>query len=135
VTTETGPHCILPEKVLRFVYKKGGIMETLDVYSARDLRISSGNLFKEASQGRFSLITKHGKPAILAVPFDAKLLELGLNKDLAVSLCEKGLISLSKAAKIASLPLEEFLDLLAEAGVAAVDYPVEDLEKEMKLTI
>jgi predicted HTH domain antitoxin len=135
VTTETGPYCILPEKVLRFVYKKGGIMETLDVYSARDLRISSGNLFKEASQGRFSLITKHGKPAILAVPFDAKLLELGLNKDLAVSLCEKGLISLSKAAKIASLPLEEFLDLLAEAGVAAVDYPVEDLEKEMKLTI
>ncbi len=51
-------------------------MEALDVFSARDLRNRSGGLLKDAKEGRLSLITKHGHPAALAVPFDAQLLEL-----------------------------------------------------------
>jgi antitoxin (DNA-binding transcriptional repressor) of toxin-antitoxin stability system len=39
------------------------------------LRNLSGKLLKNAEAGQISLITKHGKPAILAVPFDRRLLD------------------------------------------------------------
>ena len=52
-------------------------MTKLDVFSARDLRQRSGELLREAEEGRLSLITKHGRPAILALPFDERLLQHG----------------------------------------------------------
>ncbi len=45
-------------------------MDPVDVFSARDLRQRSGELLKDAENGQLALITKHGRPAILAVPFD-----------------------------------------------------------------
>jgi prevent-host-death family protein len=53
-------------------------MEKFDVFSARDLRNRSGELLKDAEAGQVSLITKHGKPAILAIPFDNWLLNHGV---------------------------------------------------------
>ncbi len=110
-------------------------MREVDIFTARDLRVYSGNLLKDAEKGRISIITKHGKPSILAVPFTGKLLNLGIDKDIAVTLFEKRLITLSKASKIASISIEDFTDILAEAGIAAVDYPPEELEKEMRISI
>ena len=49
-------------------------MLPLDVFSVRDLRNRSGDLLRDAEAGRISLITKHGRPVILAVPFDERLL-------------------------------------------------------------
>lgn len=45
----------------------------VDVFSARDLRNNAGQLLKDARNGRLSLITKHGVPLVLAVPFDSHL--------------------------------------------------------------
>ncbi|MHC4887315.1 MAG: UPF0175 family protein [Planctomycetota bacterium] len=111
------------------------MISALDVFSARDLRIHSGRLLQVAEDGRLSIITKHGKPSILAIPFDGPLLELGVNRDLALSLFENRQVSLAKAAKLAELSIEDFLALLSEAGIDAVDYPNDELTAEMDIPI
>ena len=95
-------------------------MNTLDAFSARDLRNRSGELLKDADEGRFSVITKHGRPAALAVPFDALLLELGIHRYLAVRLYAQSLLTLAQAAKLAGIPIEQFLNVLAASGVDVV---------------
>ena len=61
-------------------------MDPVDVFSVRDLRQRSGDLLRDAENGQVAVITKHGRPAILAVPFDARLLELGVHRALALHL-------------------------------------------------
>lgn len=106
-------------------------MDPLDVFSVRDLRLRSSELLKEAENGRLALITKHGRPAILAVPFDERLLDLGVHRALALQLFENHHLTLVQAAKLAAMTAEEFLSLLGEAGIPAVDYPPEELEDEV----
>lgn len=106
-------------------------MKTLDVFSARDLRNRSGTLLKDAQEGRLSIITKHGHPAALAVPFDAQLLDLGLHRHLAVQLFAQKLMTLAEAAKFADLPIETFLKVLAVSDVDVVTYPAKELEEEL----
>ena len=105
-------------------------MDPLDVFSVRDLRQRSGKLLRDAENGRLALITKHGRPAILAVPFDERLLGLGLHRTLALALFEKRHLTLVQAARLAGLSAEEFVVLLGETGVPAADYPTEELDEE-----
>jgi len=105
-------------------------MKKVDVFSVRDLRQRSGDLLRDAEEGRLAVITKYGRPAILAVPFGERLLELGLARSLALQLFEGGQLTLARSAKLAGLSLEEFVALLGLAGVDAVDYPPEELEAE-----
>ncbi len=107
-------------------------MEPLDIFTVRDLRQRSGDLLRDAEQGRLSIITKHGRPAILAVPFDERLLSQGLHRALALHLFEAGQVTLAQAAKLAGLSLEAFIELLGEAGVAAVSYSPEELADEVE---
>jgi prevent-host-death family protein len=106
-------------------------METLDVFSVRDLRTRSGDLLRDAELGQLALITKHGRPAILAVPFDRRLLDQGVHRTLALALFENRQLTLAQAAKVAGLSLDGFIDLLGLLGVAAVDYPAEELADEL----
>jgi prevent-host-death family protein len=41
--------------------------EPFDVFTVRDLRNRTGDLMRDAEEGRLSIITKHGRPAILAI--------------------------------------------------------------------
>lgn len=107
----------------------------IDVFSARDLRVRSSELMKDAETGVLSMITKHGRPVGLTIPFDRRLVELGLAEDLALSLFERRLVTMAKAAKIAGLTLDAFMDRLAEAGITAVDYPAGELAKEMSVVL
>jgi prevent-host-death family protein len=117
----------------RLKEKKMG--EKIDVFSSRDLRIKSGSLIKDAENGHISIITKHGKPVILTLPFDAQLVKTGLTKNLALYLFENGILTLAKAAKIASISIEEFMEILNEAGIDCVDYPADEIDNEMKIEI
>ena len=108
-------------------------MNAMDAYSVRDLRNHSSRLMKDADEGRLSIITKRGKPAILAIPFDEQSLRLGLDKDLALRLFENGSVTLSKAARIAGLPVSAFMDLLSRFDIPTVDYPAGELEDEATL--
>ncbi len=110
-------------------------MRDVSVFSVRDLRVNSSTLVREAEAGQVSIITKRGKPAVLALPFGSRLLEVGLDKDLALSLFERRLITMAKAAKLAGVTQDAFMDLLAESGLVAVDYPAEELADELRVEI
>lgn len=105
----------------------------LDVFTARELRNRSGELLRDAEEGRLSLITKHGRPTILAIPFGKRLLDEGLHRTIAASLFERGLATLAQAARLANLSLEAFVELLGELDIPAVDYPAEELVEELEL--
>lgn len=45
-------------------------MQAIDVFTVRDLRQRSGELLQHAESGTLAVITKHGRPALLAIPFD-----------------------------------------------------------------
>ena len=94
-------------------------MKSIDVFTARDLRNRSGKLMRDAEQGHLSLITKHGRPKMVAVPFDEKLLEHGVHHALALHLFESGKLTLVQAAKLADMKLNAFIRHLGEAGVHA----------------
>ena len=106
-------------------------MQRVDVFTARDLRNNAGGLLRDAAAGRLSLITKHGRPAALAMPFGGQLLEQGVHRRLALHLFEQRLVTLAQAAKIAGISIDELLDLLSETDIAAVDYPPGELVEEL----
>ena len=106
-------------------------MTALGIFSVRDLRQRSGELLRGAEQGRLAIVTKHGRPAILAVPFDERLLDHGAHRALALHLFEGRHLSLTQAAKVAGILPEDFVALLGEVGIAAVDYPPEEVEEEI----
>jgi len=107
-------------------------MHELDVFTVRDLRLRTGDLLRDAEEGRLSIITKHGRPAILAIPFDERLLAHGVNRAMALHLYETGHATLAQSAKLAALSLEDFIELLGKAGVPAVSYPPEELVEELE---
>ena len=106
-------------------------MSSLNIFSARDVRQRSGELLRDAEHGRLAVITKHGRPALLAVPFDERLIELGVHRAMALRLFEQRLVTLVQGAKLAATTVEEFVDLLGTAGIPAVDYPPEELDDEV----
>ncbi len=108
-------------------------MSAVDVFSVRDLRNHSSRLMKDAEEGRLSIITKRGKPAILAVPFGEQTLRFGIEKDLALQLFQAGSVTLAKAARIADMPVAGFMELLARFDIPVVDYPVGELADEAVL--
>ena len=83
-------------------------MGKVDAFSVRDLRERTGELLRNAERGSLSLVTKYGRPAFLAVPFDERLLDLGVQRALAVKLYQEEVVTLSQAAKVAG-ELEELL--------------------------
>ena len=110
-------------------------MVQLDVFSVRDLRNKSGELLRDAEAGQVSLITKHGKPAILAVPFDERLINQGVHRAMALHLFESHQLTLAQSAKVAGLSVEAFIELLGEVGIPAVDYPPEEIEEEVTVAL
>jgi predicted HTH domain antitoxin len=67
----------------------------------------------------------------LAVPFDGRLLELGVHRALALHLFENRHLTLAQAAKLAAVTAEEFVELLSQTGVPAVDYSPEEIDDEL----
>jgi prevent-host-death family protein len=103
----------------------------MDVFSIRDLRERTGELVRNAEGGHLSVVAKHGHPLFVAVPLDEHLLENGIGVALAGRLFADGVLSLGKAAKLSGLAYEGFVERLGVMGIAAVDYPAEEIEQEL----
>ncbi len=99
-------------------------------FSIRDLRERTSELSREAEKGNLALITKHGRPMFVSVPFTENLLQSGVHVAMAESLFESGSLSIGKAAKLAGMSIAEFSEHLSRLGIDVVDYPVEALAKE-----
>jgi prevent-host-death family protein len=110
-------------------------MKPIDVFSVRDLRNKSGELLRDAEAGQISLTTKHGMPAILAIPFDEHLIRQGVHRAMALHLFQSHQLTLAQSAKMAGISVEAFIGLLGEVGFPAVDYPPEELEEEMTIAL
>ena len=72
---------------------------------------------------------------VLALPFGSRFLNLGVDKDLALALFERRLVTLAKAAKLAGVTQDAFMDLVANAGLVAVDYAPDELTDELRVEI
>jgi len=103
----------------------------IDTFTVRELRSRTGELLKDAENGKLALVTKHGRPAFLAVPFSEQLINNGVNRSMALSLFQEGLVSMGQAAKISGTSQENFIELLKETDIPAVAYSVEELEDEL----
>jgi prevent-host-death family protein len=103
----------------------------VDSFTVRDLRERTGELIRDAEEGKLSLVTKHGQPVFIAVPFDEWLLRFGLAVALAMRLYEQDVLSLGQASKIAGLSEEEFVEKLSVAGIAVARYSPDELNQEL----
>ena len=103
----------------------------METFTIRDLRERTGELVRGAEAGELSVVTKHGQPVFLAVPIDDQLVRSGVVLDLAIKLYRDNVMSLGKAARLAGLDVEGFMDLLGQMGIAIIDYDPADLRDEL----
>jgi prevent-host-death family protein len=103
----------------------------METFTVRDLRERTGELIRDAEAGKLSVITKHGTPVFVAVPFDEILLQEGVGVALAIKLFDEEHISLSRAARMAGRSASEMIDLLGKHGIPVIRTTPEDLEREL----
>lgn len=106
-------------------------MQAVDTFTIRDLRERTGDLARDAEAGRLSLITKHGRPLFLALPFSQELLEKGAGFALALQLFSEGMITAARASKIANIPLADFLSDISMMDIPVVDYDPNEIDQEL----
>lgn len=104
----------------------------MDTFTVRDLREHTGVLISDAEEGKLSLVTKHGRPVFIAVPFSEDLLEMGLRSTLAIKLYQEETLTLEKAAKFAGQSIEALIEKLGVLGIPIVRYSADDLDKELE---
>jgi len=103
----------------------------MQTFSIRELRERSGDLSREAEEGRLALITRHGQPLFVSVPFTDELLETGVHAALAVNLFQSGQLTPARAARLARMSLPQFLAHLSAQGIPVVDHDPAELEQEL----
>lgn len=103
----------------------------MQTFTIRELRERSGELSREAEEGRLALVTRHGQPLFVSVPFTEDLLEAGVHTAMAVSLFKNGELTSARAAKLARMSLPGFLAHLSEQGIAVVDHAPAELVQEL----
>lgn len=104
----------------------------MQTFTIRDLRDRTGDLVREAEAGRLSVVTRHGQPVFVAVPFDEVLLREGVNVLLAIRLFDQEVLSLGKAARLAGMSLAELMDHLARNGVPVARPQPGEMEQELE---
>lgn len=90
-------------------------------FAVRDLREHTGELVRNAEAGRYSVVSKHGKPLFVALPFDDALLKAGVNVALADKLVQSGELSVSAGAKLAAMDYASYLRHLGTLGYSLLD--------------
>lgn len=104
----------------------------MEAYTIRDLRNRTGDIVRGAESGQLSVVTKHGQPVFVAVPFDEALLQSGVKRSLAAHLFAEGHLTLVQAAKLAGISASEMIDELASREIPAVNYSEDELEDELQ---
>jgi prevent-host-death family protein len=102
-------------------------------FAVRDLREHTGELVRNAEGGDYSIVSKHGKPLFVAVPFNDALLMSGVNVALADNLVQRGDISIAVGAKLAMMPYDRYMRHLGQQGYSfmAEDNFAEELASDL----
>lgn len=104
----------------------------METFSVRDLRERTGDLVRNAEAGHLSVVAKHGHPLFVAVPLDEHLLASGVTVALACRLFAEKALSLGKAARLAGLSPQAFIENLGSMAIPAVDYDPAELDEELR---
>lgn len=104
----------------------------METFTVRDLRDRTGELIRGAEAGRLAVVTKHGQPVFVAVPFDECLLREGVGVALALHLFREGSVGLAQAAKLAGVSPSEMMDILAAHQIPLAEYSKDELVDELK---
>ena len=103
----------------------------MQTFTIRDLREHTGELSRTAEQGELALVTRHGQPLFVSVPFNDDLLLFGVHFALATHLFRSHSMSLGKAAKLARMSIAEFTEHVSRLGLPVVDYDPAELDQEL----
>jgi prevent-host-death family protein len=103
----------------------------MKTFSIRDLRDRTGNLLRNVEAGKLSVITQHGRPVFVAVPFKDALLREGIKVALAIKLIDSDVISPGQGAKVADMTLAEFMEECSARNVPVVRHSPQELEREL----
>ena len=104
----------------------------MEAFAVRDLREHTGELVRNAESGAYSVVSKHGKPLFVAMPFTDELLKSGVNVALADKLVLQGELSVAAGAKLAKLPYARYLQHLSLLGYSMLD-EAGDMGAELEL--
>jgi prevent-host-death family protein len=104
----------------------------MQAFAVRDLREHTGELVRNAENGKLSVVSKHGKPLFVAVPFDETLLGAGVNVALADKLVFAGELSVGAGAKLAAMAYADYLAHLGRHGYSMID-PDVDFDEELRV--
>ncbi len=100
-------------------------------FAVRDLREHTGELVRNAEAGRYSVVSKHGKPLFIAVPFSDAVLEAGVHVALADQLVMLGELSVAAGAKLVRQPYAAYLQHLSALGHSVLDEDPDALADEL----
>lgn len=101
-------------------------------FAIRDLREHTGELVRNAEAGQYSIVSKHGKPLFVAVPFTEALLDAGVHVALADQLVLRGELSVGAGAKMARLPYAHYLQHLSAQGYSVLDDEAGALDADLE---
>ena len=93
----------------------------MKAFAVRDLREHTGELVRNAESGQFSVVSKHGRPLFVALPFTDELLSAGVSVALADRLVQSGELSTSSGARLAGMPYARYLQHLGAMGYSLLD--------------
>ena len=104
----------------------------MEAFAVRDLREHTGELVRNAENGEYSVVSKHGKPLFVAMPFNDALLKAGVSVALADKLVLKAELSVAAGAKLAGLPYARYLQHLGALGYSMLGES-SDIDVELAL--
>lgn len=100
----------------------------MQVIGIKELQTNPAKLTQTFQKRDYLLITKHGQPVGLALPFDDSLMEQGLATWFAIKGFQNGDLSLGQLSKVLKKNQHDTIKLLGHLGVPIADYDfAEDL--------
>jgi prevent-host-death family protein len=102
----------------------------MEAFAVRDLREHTGDLVRNAERGDYSVVSKHGKPLFVALPFNDALLASGVSVALADKLVLQAELSVASGAKLAGMPYARYLQHLGTLGYSMLD-DAADMQAEL----
>jgi predicted HTH domain antitoxin len=96
-----------------------------------ELQREPAQLLDDARRGQVTFVTTHGQALLMTVPLENGAPAPGALLELAVTLYERGQISLGRAAEIAGLAYADMMDELGRRGIATIRLRPGELDREL----
>ena len=93
----------------------------IDAFADRDFREHTCELVRNAKGGQLSMVSKHGRPLFVAMPYKDARLVAGVSVSLAGQLVQSGKLSASPGAKLFVMPQGRYLQHLSATGYSLLD--------------